>query len=279
MSHPIVIAAPQATSLIVAHRNGEQRAVVSLDLGLSTGEARLSADGVIFPGGEALSWAELARIQRDAPTCFVVEGGAQRIHRFSTMLNRPYTLIATAGAPTLINSGFTMHRIVDVDPQEDTARKLRALGAPHGTVLDTATGLGYTAIAAARTAQVLTIEIDPLVLEIARLNPWSRALFDNPRIEQRIGDTAALIETLGDEHFTAIVHDPPTVALAGELYGGAFYDQLFRVLRRGGALFHYVGNLSSKQGGTVARGVVRRLRAAGFSGITPRPEAFGIVAR
>ena len=52
-----------------------------------------------------------------------------------------------------------------------------------GCVLDTATGLGYTAIEAAKTAeQVVTIELDPVALEIARLNPWSQTMFDNPEI-------------------------------------------------------------------------------------------------
>lgn len=281
VDQPIVLAQPQATPLIAAHRRGDATATASLDLGLSTATVQLTEAGIIAPGGEGISWEDIHRVERDAPTCFaLVDGAVQKIHRFSTMLSRPYTLIATAGAPTLINSGFTMHRIVDIDPWEDTQRKIRALGAPPGgAVLDTATGLGYTAIALSRAGPVATIEIDPLVLEIARLNPWSRDLFEHPRVEQRIGDTAALIASLPDGQYAAILHDPPTVALAGDLYGSAFYRELFRVLRRGGTLFHYVGNLSSKQGGTVARGVQRRLRAAGFNPVTARPEAFGLLAR
>jgi predicted methyltransferase len=275
----MVLSHIQATSLLAARRQAEQTAVVSLDLGLSRVEVWLTERGAVAPNDEVITWADLARIERDAPTCFAVqEGVARKIHRFSSMLNRPYTLIATAGAPSLINAGFTMHRIVDVDPWEDTRRKVRALGATHGTALDTATGLGYTAIALSETARVTTIEIDPLVLEVARLNPWSRALFDNPRIEQRIGDAAEVVASLDDEQVAAIMHDPPTVALAGALYGAAFYRELFRVLRRGGALFHYVGNIQSRQGATVARGVQRRLHEAGFNAVTPRPEAFGILA-
>jgi len=49
-------------------------------------------------------------------------------------------------------------------------------------------GLGYTAIEAAHTSEhVITIELDPTVVEIARQNPWSRALFSNPKIERRVG--------------------------------------------------------------------------------------------
>lgn len=279
--HPVVLSHVQATPLLEAHRRGLTATQATLDLGLSLSEVALAEHGVRLPDGRWLPWDAIRRIEHGAPTCFaVLDGRVERIHRFSTALNRPYTLMATQRAPTLINAGFTMHRIVGIDPWEDTARKLRALGAPRGSVLDTATGLGYTAILAAETAaRVVTIEIDPLVVEIAALNPWSRALFDRPQIEQRIGDAAALVEHVRDGEFTAILHDPPTVALAGDLYGGVFYRQLYRVLARGGALFHYIGNLESKQGASVAKGVLRRLRDSGFADLRPRPDAFGITAK
>jgi predicted methyltransferase len=150
--------------------------------------------------------------------------------------------------------------------------------------------LGYTAIEAAKTAEhVITIEIEPAALEVARLNPWSRALFDNPKIAQVVGDSGEEIETFQDEtftriihdppaSFTRIIHDPPAFNLAGDLYSGAFYRQLFRVLRRGGRLFHYIGDLDSRSGRTVVRGGVRRLQEAGFSRVVRRPNAFGLVA-
>jgi predicted methyltransferase len=101
-------------------------------------------------------------------------------------------------------------------------------------VLDTATGLGYTAIELAKTAtRVLTIELDPLVIEIAQLNPWSAALFTSAVIDQRIADAANAIVSFEARSFDAILHDPPTLSLAGDLYGAAFYQELFRVLRPG----------------------------------------------
>jgi predicted methyltransferase len=146
-------------------------------------------------------------------------------------------------------------------------------------VLDTATGLGYTAIEAAKTADhVTTFELDPTVLEIARLNPWSQALFDNPRITQCLGDSYDLIKGFEAESFTRIIHDPPALALAGQLYAGQFYAELCRVLRRGGRLFHYVGDPESKSGRNVTRSVTRRLLDAGFTQVTRRPRAFGVVA-
>jgi predicted methyltransferase len=280
MPEPVLLSFIQAQALQRAHRIQQARTTVSFDLGLTTTEVDLDTEGVRQAAGLFVAWPAIQAVLKAEPICCQVLGTeVHKIHRFSPLLQRAYSLMATKGAPTLINSGFTMHRIVDIDPWEDTVRKVRALGNPRGRVLDTATGLGYTAIILARTAtRVVTSEIDPLVIEIARLNPWSAALFSSPGIEQHIGDSAAMIETLHDHTVDAILHDPPTVSLAGDLYGAAFYRQLFRVLRPGGSLFHYVGNLQSKAGSTTGRGVARRLREAGFIRITPHPDAFGYTA-
>ena len=85
-------------------------------------------------------------------------------------------------------------------------------------------------------------------------------------------------ETFDDGTFTRIIHDPPTFSLAGELYSGEFYRQCYRVLARGGRLFHYTGNLKSGEGGQVSRGAIKRLKEAGFERIVPKYEAFGVVA-
>jgi hypothetical protein len=131
----------------------------------------------------------------------------------------------------------------------------------------------------ARSAEhVTTIELDPTTLEIARHNPWSRGLFENPAIEQRIGDAAEVIPDLAEASFSRVLHDPPIFSLAGELYSGAFYAELYRVLKPGGRLFHYIGSPESKSGGGVTRGVLRRLQQAGFRRVVRRAEAFGVVA-
>jgi predicted methyltransferase len=116
------------------------------------------------------------------------------------------------------------------------------------------------------------------VLEVARRNPWSAALFGNPRIEQRIGDAVDVVAGLPAAAFDRVLHDPPVIALGGDLYGAAFYRELFRVLRRGGRLFHYIGNPDTPSGARTTRGVVRRLGEVGFNGIRARPDAFGVVA-
>jgi predicted methyltransferase len=210
----------------------------------------------------------------------VIEDGAPReIQVFSPTTNWVRSLMPTRGAPTTLAAGFPMHRIKDIDPAEDTRRKVKTLAPVLGEALDTATGLGYTAIELARTAsRVVTIELDPAGLEIARLNPWSRALFDNPRIEQIVGDATEVLPELASNRFSRILHDPPIFSLGGELYSGAFYRELYRVLRREGRLFHYIGDLKSRSGQTTTKGVIRRLREGGFARVLPRPEAFGVLA-
>jgi predicted methyltransferase len=145
--------------------------------------------------------------------------------------------------------------------------------------LDTSTGLGYTAIETAKTAEsVVTVEVDPAVLKICRYNPWSRALFENPRIRQQIGDVFDEITSFETGVFSRIVHDPPTISLAGHLYSEEFYKQLFRVLRPGGRLFHYIGDLKSRSGTRTMHGVVRRLKDASFPRVVSESQAFGVVA-
>lgn len=275
-----VLSYVQARPLLAARASAANTAALSLDLGLSTIDVVLSAAGIVTPEGRQIGWDTLEIIAADENVCYMLEhGAARRIEAFSQRLNRYYSLMPTSGAPTVLIGGFSMHRIKDTDPQQDTLQKLRALGKPRGLVLDTTTGLGYTAIAAARTAsRVITIELDPTTLEIARYNPWSQALFDSEHIEQRVGDAFEEVQQFAENSFSCIIHDPPVFSLAGELYSGAFYRQLRRILKPQGKLFHYIGKLESKSGRGVMQGVIRRLGEAGFGRIVRKPEAFGLVA-
>ena len=132
-----------------------------------------------------------------------------------------------------------MHRIKNTDPHQDTLEKIHSIKPLVGRVLDTATGLGYTAIQAARTAEhVTTIELDPTALKVCKLNPWSQELFNNPRIDQLIGDSFDVVAEMDSGSYTRVIHDPPAFSLAGDLYSGEFYTQLHRVMRNHGRLFH-----------------------------------------
>src|SRR5450759_4299822 len=131
----------------------------------------------------------------------------QTVQTFSQETNRLCSLLPTRGAPSMLIAGFVMHRIKDIDPWQHAQRMAAAIAPLSGCVLDTATGLGYTAILAARAAgDVTTIELDPGVQEIARLNPWSRELFANPKITQVMGDACEVVPTLAGESFDRIMH-------------------------------------------------------------------------
>jgi predicted methyltransferase len=276
----LVLSHLQATQLLAARDALQRSATVSPDLGLTQAEVTLYPDRVAFGEERNFTWAEVEEIAAAPNTCFAVcAGGLHPIQAFSVVTQRFCSLMATKAAPTLLIAGFPMHRIKDADPCQDTLSKIRAIAPVVGRVLDTATGLGYTAIEASRTAaHVVTIELDPAVLEVARLNPWSQELFGNAKITQLVGDSAELVETLPGGTFSRIIHDPPTFSLAGQLYSGAFYRQLVRLLTQNGRVFHYLGDPSSALGQRVTKGALGRLREAGFARVRPSPQAFGVVA-
>lgn len=280
MTSPVRISHVQTEHLLAGRDAGKERVEISLDLGMTAVEVAIEAVGVGFPSGEVLSWDAILEINASQGNCFLIEDGKPRkVLAFSEFTNRVYSLMPTRNAPTMLISGIPMHRIKGTDPYRDTLQKIKTIKPVIGQVLDTATGLGYTAIEAAKTADhVITIELDPTVLEIARLNPWSQALFDNPRISQRIGDSYDVVQEFEDETFNRVIHDPPALALAGDLYAREFYVELYRVMRDGGRLFHYIGDPDSKSGRNTTRGVVRRLQESGFSRVVRHPHAFGVVA-
>jgi predicted methyltransferase len=251
---------------------------LSLDLGITTTEIQITAAGCQLPDSRILTWTHLKYIQSEKNSCFIlVDNNLEKVETFSPHTNRYYSLMPTSGAPTLLISGIPMHRIKDTTPDQDTRQKLKALGKPYGRILDTATGLGYTAIQAAHTADlVITIEYDPAVLDICRQNPWSQGLFTQPNIQPVIGDSGDLAEIFEEGTFNAILHDPPTFSLAGHLYSQEMYHTLHRILKPGGRLFHYIGNPDSRYGATTGRGVVARLQQAGFR-VTPKGRAFGVL--
>lgn len=275
----LVLSHYQARPLLAARAAGATSATSSPDLGLTVVDVGLRDEGVLFPD-ITVDWRVLAEIATSENACYLVTMDvAEPIRVYSEATGWVRGLMPTAGAPTTLVSGITMHRIQGIDPWHDTERKIRAAAPLTGRALDTATGLGYTALLAARSAaEVITIELDPAALEIARLNPWSRELFENPKISRVIGDAFEEVQRFPDGHFSVIIHDPPMLNMAGELYSLTFYRELRRILARRGRLFHYIGDPDSGSGRTTTRGVIRRLQEAGFQRITRRPEAFGVLA-
>ncbi len=189
-----------------------------------------------------------------------------------------YKLIPTEDYPALMIDGILMHCMKWTSPKKDAENKVKILGIKKGRILDICTGLGYTAIAASHLAnEVVTIEKDENVIEIARNNKFSHELFANKNINSIIGDAYYEIEKFGDKSFDYILHDPPTVSMAGELYGKVFYENLYRILKPHGKLFHYVSNPGSKyRNRKVEKGIVNRLRGVGFE-VKIYEEVSGVV--
>jgi hypothetical protein len=264
----------------LADNNAPSMMPLSTDLGLSIVQVERASDGWRLPNREILTDKQVNTINEDKNSCYrLVHGELLKVEAFSYYTNRYYSLYPTPKAPSMLISGIPMHRVKETTPVEDTTRKLQAVGKPHGLILDTATGLGYTALRAAKTAsRVITIEFDPVVLSICRLNPWSQGLFTNPKIDILIGNTADLVNCFQDSTFNAIIHDPPTFNMAGHLYSGKIYQTFFRILKPNGRMYHYIGDPRSRSGASIGRGVVDRLRQAEFT-ITPKGKAFGVLAK
>ncbi|CAM9531443.1 unnamed protein product [Chrysoparadoxa australica] len=198
--------------------------------------------------------------------------------------------LATPGPPTMVLGGFTMHRIkggdqaTAMDPGLDSYNKIRAAGGNRitGRVLDTCTGLGYTAIAASKlpgVTEVTTVELDDVSLTMCSHNPWSLDLFESEKISSLQGDCCKVVHSFPSGYFSAVIHDPPARALCKttDMYGQGFYEELYRVCKPNGTIFHYIGNSESKEAGRLFRGVMDRLGQAGFVGLKRDKDAFGVV--
>jgi len=276
----IILSHFQATTLLEARQGGASSTQVSLDLGISVAQVQLEVHSVRLNQDQRLSWEAVGLIADSQSSCYIIEQGeARAIQIYSAATERLYSLYPTSGAPSLLISGIPMHRIKGTEPYQDTLEKIRTIKPIVGQTLDTATGLGYTAIQAAQTAEhVMTIEVEPAVLEVCRHNPWSQELFGNPKITLVSGDSFEVIAELRSASFTRVIHDPPAFSLAGDLYSGQFYRELHRVMRNRCRLFHYIGDPESKSGRSITAGVIRRLEQAGFRQIRRAPRAFGVVA-
>ena len=276
----VVLSAITARDWLDARERGLEEAEGSLDLGLTRGVRTLTAQGVVDDGGCVLPWADLERISGEEKGCFLrCAEGWEELYGFSEELNWAWRLVPTREAPALHLSGFTMHRQDGVGPFQGAMEMVKALGELRGDVLDTCTGLGYAAQGLARHARrVVTIERSQTVRELWAVNPWSAGLLGNPVIERLEGDCMDHLDTWEEGTFAGILHDPPSISLTGDLYSSACYRELYRLLKWGGRLFHYIGDPESALGSGTTRGVIRRLTEAGFRKIQPRPRAFGILA-
>ena len=270
-SQPPVFTALTARQLL----RGEKR--VSLDLGLSVNEIELTDKGALLPNCEFISYGDLEKISKKESAVFFVTN--REVFQVAIHHEGFLKLLPTKGAPTLEINGVRMHRTAGTTPDADSRLKLELLEIDGGRVLDTCTGLGYTAQSALGLGGdlVVSIEIRDAVLRIAELNPWSSGIFDDIRVNLVLGNSSDLVKGFPNDFFDYVVHDPPLFSHAGYLYASTFYQELYRVMRPKGRLFHYTGEPGSRRGLNFPRGVIKRLRESGFKKHTWEKEALGIV--
>ena len=266
----MIINSVQALKLLEANKKGLKEAEISLDLNKTLSKVKIQNNEFVFPDNQKLEESQLKKPIKDDTSCFLVRGNALvKIQLFSNETNKFYKLVPTKDAPTIEISGIRMHATKDMTPMEDTRKKIESISPIKGNVLDTCMGLGYTAIAASKYADfVMTCERDENVMEIAKHNPWSIELFNNKKISILKTDVLGEIRIFKSSMFDAIIHDPPRLSLASELYSLDFYRQLFRVLKNKGKLYHYTGSPGSKNRKVnLAGNVSKRLKQAGFRNI------------
>jgi len=284
MPKRIILSHFQAAEITKAILDKKESIRVSLDLGISKSAVTIDYRNgkVAFSADDSLSFDSVSKIAATEQVCFVVEKSqATKIQLFSEETNLFYKLYPTPDAPTAEISGIRMHRVKERTPWQDTEDKIRVVSPLKGKILDTCCGLGYTSIAAARfedVERVYTFERDQNMVVLADYNPWSVELFSNKKIKLAIDDVFSAIKYFDAGFFSAVIHDPPRMALSPELYGLEFYQQLHRVLKKGGKLYHYTGSPGEKKGINIVRGVIKRLKEAGFPTVVEKKDVLGVLA-
>lgn len=267
-----------ARQILSAMDKGETSVVVSVDLNLSRSTFPLTGEEVILDADNRLDRAGLHAILEKENRIFCLEDGLLEV--LESREAGYYKLVPTDRAPLLEISGVKMHISKGTSPFESAGQMAAQVVRKGGRVLDTCSGLGYAASAALQLGahQVISVEESATVMALRQKNPWSQAIY-GPGIDLVHADISTYILELADESFDAVIHDPPRFSLAGELYGEQFYREIFRVLKRRGALFHYTGNPHLLRRGTsFIEKAAQRLRAAGFIKVVKVAELMGVTA-
>lgn len=242
-----------------AARAGVATVECSLDLDRSKTTVEVDATGWTWQGQR---YPYLAQC-KDRTIYYWTDKTFEPVAHYSTGL---YKLVPTDwGPPTFEIDGIKMLPTAHVSPYADAERKVGLIQPAGKVILDTCGGLGYYAACCLQggAKQVLSYEKTADVIWLRSLNPWSPVVGGALTLTQ--GDIAKHIVTLPSSSVDATLHDPPRFGIAGELYSQTFYDQLARVLKRKGKLFHYTGTPNKLTSGRdVPNEVMKRLRQAGF---------------
>ena len=236
--------------------NKKDKIEISLDLNLTKTIIQIK-DGKLVLNKYLI---ELPK-QPKTKTCFLIrKNKLETIQFFSRETNSLYKLIPTSNKPILQISGTSMHKkeFVDLIKKEK----------PKGTILDSGTGLGYTAIQAAKTAnKIITIELDPNVIEITKINPWSQELFNNPKIEFKKGNLENELPNLPNNHFDNIIQDTGEFKKTGNLFSLSHYQEIYNKLKSKRNFYHYVPRPQKTKGRSLINEIIPRLTQAGFKKI------------
>jgi predicted methyltransferase len=250
---------------------------LSLDLNMTITEIETSKDSFNVAGIE-LGIADLNKIDEGA--CYVLfEGKLQKLALFSEETNFYYKLVPTNDWPTITLSSTPMHRHTKITPRHDTKSKIKEISPVKGRVLDTCCGLGYTAVMSAKFAnEVYTFEHDKNMLYMAGFNPHSQDLFSNKKIKVVQKDVFEGIKEFKNNFFDRIIHDPPTFKYSPMLYSSEFYNELLRVLRPSGILYHYAPAPQKTHDRQFYTSIIKRLKEAGFRNVEYHEASSGIRA-
>ena len=256
-----------------ALQNGSRMLECSLDLSRSTVAVELDADSwqwrnTRFPYLESCN---------DRTIYAWTDDGFQPVSRYTQSLIK---LVPTHwGPPTFEIDGIKMLPSAQLSPYDDAKQKVAFIQPRGKVILDTCGGLGYFAACclAGGAKHVLSFEKNPDVIWLRSINPWSPQ--PDGVLSLANADITERIILLHNESVDAILHDPPRFGIAGELYSQLFYDQLARVMRRKGLLFHYTGSPNKLTSGRdVPNEVAKRLRTAGFRTELRGDGVFGVKA-
>lgn len=243
-----------------ALRAGARTVECSLDLERTKTTVEVNAGGWLWQG-QRYPYLEVCK---DRAIYYWTGDAFEPVARYTASLIK---LVPTKwGPPTFEIDGIKMLPTAQVSPYADAGRKVGLIQPRGKAILDTCGGLGYFAAWCLQggAKRVLSFEKNPDVLWLRSLNPWSPKAGGALALEQ--GDISERIASIPDASMDAVLHDPPRFGIAGELYSQLFYDQLARVLKRRGRLFHYTGSPNKLTSGRdVPNEVAKRLRRAGFS--------------
>jgi len=245
--------------LLASQRAGATSVACSLDLDRTVVEVAIDESGWVWQGRR---FPYLARC-KERTVYYWAGAQFEPVSRYTSALIK---LIPTQwGPPTFEIDGIKMLPTEKVSPYADAESKVHLIDPRGKAVLDTCGGLGYFAAwcLSLGATRIASFEKNPDVIWLRGLNPWSPS--PGGALTLTEGDVAEQIVELPAASFDAILHDPPRFGIAGELYSQVFYDQLARVLRRGGRMFHYTGTPNKlTTGRDVPNEVANRLKRSGF---------------